>query len=70
MIEVKKIPELVPGDLLYIYNNVCLLFSKSSKTTKASIPGYQWTTHELTCLWPTTLVNTTSHSENDILVLK
>ncbi len=71
MIEVKNITELIPGDLVFIYNKyVCILLSKKTRTMKSSIPGDDLTTHELICLWPTTLVCTTFHSENDILVLK
>lgn len=73
MIEVKKTHELIPGDLVFIYNKyVCIFLSKKTRTMKSlTIPSYETTGHELTCLWPTTLVNTTFHSGNNgILVLK
>jgi hypothetical protein len=73
MIEVKKISELIPGDLVFIYNKfLCILLSKKTNTVKSlTIPSYETTGYELTCLWPTTLVKTTFHSGNkDIQVLK
>ena len=72
MIEVKKIHELIPGDLVFIYNKfLCVLLLKKTRTMKSSIPGYETTGYELTCLWPKTLVKTTFHSgNNDIQVLK
>lgn len=73
MIEVKKIHELIPGDLVFIYNKfLCVLLLKKTRTMKSlTIPSYETTGYELTCLWPKTLVNTTFHSgNNDIQVLK
>lgn len=73
MIEVKKIHELIPGDLVFIYNKfLCVLLLKKTRTMKSlTIPSYETTGYELTCLWPKTLVKTTFHSgNNDIQVLK